>query len=719
MWQNRGMRRIARLLPGLLVVSLVIAPLTASANDKNKPQSPGQAKQEESKNLSNNGNNGVVKPVEPTAAATAEPAPAATTAAADQPKNSSEQTPAGQSQGKADPASQGQGKSEPAQSQGPQSNAQEPAKSDNQPKPESTPATTKPEPQKQETAKQPEPTPTQTAAGAVSQQPSQPKAVMPLPSAAKTTGKTTTKTPATASSTRTTKTAAATKSAASAKTSAATTDAVAFDPDLACGSKTIGDANERSVRGAEERATRAAQAKAAKKPLAPLAETAQTYIVRLKRGANVSAEATAAESLGTVKARFTSALPGFVASLTPSQLCDLEKRGAVETIEDDLAVSMMDTQPNATWGLDRIDQANLPLSGTYSYTSAGAGVRVYVVDTGIRSDHTELSGRVQSGYTAIADGNGTTDCNGHGTHVSGTIAGTTWGVAKQATVVPVRVLGCDGSGTSSGVIAGLDWIAANAAAPAIVNMSLGGGANSTLDAAVNNLIAKGFTVVVAAGNSAVDACTSSPARVGAAVTVAASDSADRSAAFTNFGTCVDLYGPGVGITSASISSTTATAVYSGTSMAAPHVAGVAALVLAANPGASPAVVSGSLLQGATGGVILGAPAGTANRLLFTTTTAVQIPQATVPFAPENLAATSARRSVTLTWTKPNDGGAPLTEYRVTMMQGSTTRVYIVSAANTSTLIRNLKTGRIYSFMVSAVNSVGVSAPSSSVTITVR
>lgn len=711
------MRRIARLLPALLVVALVISPLAATANDKTKPQPAGQAKQEEQKNLSNNGNNGVVKPVEPTAtpAATAnsEPTPGATTnaAPAEQPKGQSEQKAAEQKPNEQKPAEQGNDR--PAQ---PQSTPQEPAK--NEPKPaQSEPKPTESQPAKQESQKQPEQASansTSTQSGGSSQTAAAPKATTP-----KAPVKTSTKTSSASTAKSTSTKAAATKSAATAKTAATTTDTVAFDPDLACGSKTIGDANERSIKGAEDRALRAAQAKAAKKTVAPAPEVAQNYIVRLKRGASVAAEASAAATIGAVRARFTNALPGFVASLTPSQLCELEKRGAVETIEDDLAVSMMDTQSNATWGLDRIDQLNLPLSGTYTYATAGAGVRVYVVDTGIRADHSELAGRVATGFSAIADGNGTTDCNGHGTHVAGTIAGTTWGVAKQANVVPIRVLGCDGSGTSSGVISGLDWIASNAAAPAIVNMSLGGGANSTLDAAVNNLIAKGFTVVVAAGNSAVDACTSSPARVGAAVTVAASDVSDRSASFTNYGSCVDLYGPGVGITSASIASTTATAVYSGTSMATPHVAGAAALVLAANPGATPSVISNSLVQGATAGVILGAPSGTVNRLLYTTTTAVPVPQPTIPSAPENLSATSTRRSVTLNWTKPNDGGAQLTEYRVTMMQGTTTRVYIVSAANTTTTIRNLKTGRIYSFMVSAVNAVGESAPSSSVSITVR
>jgi serine protease len=275
-------------------------------------------------------------------------------------------------------------------------------------------------------------------------------------------------------------------------------------------------------------------------------------------------------------------------------------------------------QPNATWGLDRIDQRNLPLDSQYTYNYTGSGVRAYIIDTGIYPAHQDFGGRVTAGFTAIADGRGSADCNGHGTHVAGTVGGATWGVAKGVTLVPVRVLDCSGSGFTSGVVAGLDWMVANVARPAVANMSLGGGASSTLDAAVARATAAGIAVAVSAGNSNSNACDVSPARAPSAMTIAASDSNDQRASFSSYGSCVDLFAPGVGITSAGISSPTSTSVKSGTSMSSPHVAGAAALVLQAFPSYSASQVDAYLKSIATADKISN-PNTVPNLLLYTTT----------------------------------------------------------------------------------------------------
>ncbi|TLM71326.1 S8 family serine peptidase [Pseudarthrobacter sp. NamB4] len=347
--------------------------------------------------------------------------------------------------------------------------------------------------------------------------------------------------------------------------------------------------------------------------------TAGRYIVQYPAGANVAEEAAGLRAQGLAVGRtFSHALKGAVVTANPAQAAALARSGRVVSVEADAPVSISATQQPAPWGLDRVDQRPLPLTGSYSWTSSGAGVTAYVVDTGVLASHTDFAGRITAGWTAVADGRGSGDCNGHGTHVAGTVAGTTYGVAKGATVVPVRVLDCNGSGYNSDVVAGLDWVAAHHAAgvPAVVNLSLGGSASSAVDTAIQAVTNDGVTAVVAAGNSAVDACGSSPARVPAAVTVAASDSSDRQASFSNFGSCVDLYAPGVGISSAYHTSSGATASMSGTSMAAPHAAGAAALLLAQNPALTPAQVAGTLTSNATTGVIAGAASGTPNRLLY-------------------------------------------------------------------------------------------------------
>ncbi|MDQ0767661.1 subtilisin family serine protease [Pseudarthrobacter defluvii] len=343
------------------------------------------------------------------------------------------------------------------------------------------------------------------------------------------------------------------------------------------------------------------------------------YIVQYARTADVAAEVTGLRAQGIAVGRtFEHAVRGAVVTANPAQAAALAKSGKVLSVEPDVPITVSATEQPAPWGLDRADQRALPLSGSYSWTTAGAGVTAYVVDTGILASHTDFGGRVAAGWTAVADGNGTTDCNGHGTHVAGTVAGAAYGVAKNATLVPVRVLDCSGSGYNSDVIAGLDWVAANhtAGTPAVANLSLGGAASTAVDTAIQAVLDDGVTTVVAAGNSAVDACTASPARVPGAVTVAASDSSDKQASFSNFGSCVDLYAPGVGITSDYYTSTTATASMSGTSMAAPHTAGAAAVLLSQNPALTPAEVAAALVSNATPGVITGATAGTPNRLLY-------------------------------------------------------------------------------------------------------
>jgi len=293
----------------------------------------------------------------------------------------------------------------------------------------------------------------------------------------------------------------------------------------------------------------------------------------------------------------------------------------VRFIEQDQTVTLTATatENNATWGLDRIDQADRPLDLLYHYSGTGAGVTAFIVDTGIRADHTEFTGRVQGGIDFVGDGNGTNDCNGHGTHVAGTVGGTTWGVAKGVSLVPVRVLDCAGSAAWSTVIAGIDWVANTTQRPAVANLSLGGGASAAVDAAVAGAVAKGVTVVVAAGNSNADACTVSPAREPTAITVGATTSIDARASYSNTGTCVDIFAPGSSITSAWNTDASATNTISGTSMASPHVAGVAALVLASNPTASPAAVASWIVSNGTPNRLSAAAmgAGSPNLLLFT------------------------------------------------------------------------------------------------------
>lgn len=340
-----------------------------------------------------------------------------------------------------------------------------------------------------------------------------------------------------------------------------------------------------------------------------------SWIVVLKDGS------TRAADLGvTPKHEYRTALKGFSTTMSQARAAAMAADPRVAYIEQNATVRVADTQNGATWGLDRIDQRDLPLSTTYSYNTTASNVTAYIIDTGIRTSHSEFGGRATVGTDTVGGGQNGQDCQGHGTHVAGTVGGAKYGVAKGAKLVAVRVLDCNGSGTTAGVIAGVDWVTANAVKPAVANMSLGGGANASLDDAVKRSIASGVTYAVAAGNGNIlgwpaRACNYSPARVPEAITVGATDSADKRASFSNYGTCVDLFAPGVSITSAWKDNDTATNTISGTSMATPHTAGVAALYLSANPTATPAQVSTALVNNATSGKVQDPRTGSPNKLL--------------------------------------------------------------------------------------------------------
>ena len=385
---------------------------------------------------------------------------------------------------------------------------------------------------------------------------------------------------------------------------------------------------------------------------------------------------------------------GFSAKLSEKEAEALAADPRVAYVEEDGEVTIQATQSGATWGLDRVDQRDLPLNQTYNYNYDGTGVTAYILDTGIKVGHAQFGSRRVSGYDAVTSGGSADDCNGHGTHVAGTVGGSTYGVAKNVTLVPVRVLDCAGSGSDSGVIAGIDWVTSHhaAGARAVANMSLGGGASTSLDDAVRRSIADGVTYAIASGNSNVDACSSSPARVAEAITVNSTTSSDARSSFSNYGSCTDIFAPGSSITSAWHTSTTATNTISGTSMATPHVAGVIALYLQQNGYQSPATVASALYGAATLNKVTSAGSGSPNRLLhsFFGGTTTPVPSIS-SFSP-----TSAGVGASVTINGANFSGASAVRFN-----GQSASFSVISSSQISATVPNCSSTGVISVVTAA------------------
>jgi subtilisin family serine protease len=445
-----------------------------------------------------------------------------------------------------------------------------------------------------------------------------------------------------------------------------------------------------------------------------------TYIIQTKSMSSASGVASTVQAAGgEVKNVYKRVYPGFSARLTKAQAQALAANPRVVSVTADQTVHSTVTQSDPTWGLDRIDQRPTAGDGTYSYDTTGAGVTAYIVDTGIRFSHHQFGGRASSGFDFVDDDADASDCNGHGTHVTGTVGGSTYGVAKGVKLVGVRVLDCDGSGTAEGVIAGIDWVVAHRSGPSVLSMSLGGGAFAPLDAAVEAASAAGVAVVVAAGNDNEDACDVSPARAPSAITVAATNVADTRASFSNWGQCVDIFAPGVAVLSSWATDDDATLTISGTSMATPHVSGIVARYQQAHPAATPADVTAALLAAATPGTVVD-PKGSPNLLAYAVPP-VPLPGRTVIRRAAAGSTIDAAISVTGRWDEPTTGG-PVANYVVTAIRKSNgaTKTVTVSAGARSKKITGLKKGAKYVVRVFAKNAAGKGALSkTSNTVTAR
>lgn len=458
-----------------------------------------------------------------------------------------------------------------------------------------------------------------------------------------------------------------------------------------------------------------------------------SYIVVLK-GSNSSSsvEADISRAGGRTERRFTRVLNGLSVRIKNSELSRLRNNPNVLSVEPDQQMFAVDTQsPTPSWGLDRIDQRSLPLNSTFTATAQGSGVDTYIVDTGIFASHTEFTGRLAAGFSSIADSNGTNDCNGHGTHVAGTTAGTIYGIAKSATLIPVRVLDCSGSGSNSGVIAGLDWIVAHhiSGKAAVVNMSLGGGASTALDTAVQNVINDGIVMVVAAGNSNVDACSTSPARATNALTVGATgqysagESTDSRSSYSNYGPCLDIFAPGSRITSSWIGGSTATNTISGTSMASPHVAGVAAVLFGRYPGSTASEIASMLLTSATPNVVIGPGTGSPNYLLYLdplggTPTAPDAVAPVAPGAPTAITVAPSPGSLSIAFTAGAAGTSPITNYKYSLDGGATWLTRSPASTLSPIVVSGLTNGSTYSVAIRAISTAGDGIASTLVNATI-